>query len=290
MGNSGKGIKGLLGVAASALGLFAYGSGILGHSTEQTTNDLLSGLSEVKTYIVTKVTGVSNANTQITATSTEKSGTYTLSDGSLINLPTWSLDTYPNYYTVIGASNINTSDFPTTGAIEYSDLDSLGRTQIAKGSLTYANVEGSYGVRQSFSSEDDPSGWGNNDKVSIEWTNNKVYNGYFWNRSHLIADSLGGDAERDNVITGTRNQNVGGTDQNGGMRYTEKKAQKWLENNHSGVLYYSAEPIYNGTELIPHAVIVSMLSSDNSINEKVIVFNNANGYVIDYTNGTYHQE
>ncbi|SUO62460.1 streptodornase [Streptococcus pyogenes] len=74
------------------------------------------------------------------------------------------------------------------------------------------------------------------------------------------------------------------------MRYTEQRAQEWLEANHDGYLYYEAAPIYNADELIPRAVVVSMQSSDNTINEKVLVYNTANGYTINYHNGTPTQK
>lgn len=74
--------------------------------------------------------------------------------------PTWSIDNFPNYYALAGKSDIDRSDYPEAGKIEYGELDSLGRTTGAKGSLTFKNVEGSYGVRQKFTKDADPSGWG----------------------------------------------------------------------------------------------------------------------------------
>lgn len=206
----------------------------------------------------------------------------------------WTFDessTLSDYYLVTGTSGIDTSTFPTTGTISYGGLDSLGRTSEVKGSLTYTdNVQPSYSYRGTFGADDNPSGWKTNEKVAIKWKNGKVYHGYFWNRSHLIADSLGGEATKQNAITGTRTQNVGGTNQNGGMRYPEKKAQKWIEKHHDGVLYYSATPVYKGNELVPRSVVVKMLSSDDSIDESVTVYNTANGYVINYATGAFTTE
>jgi len=206
----------------------------------------------------------------------------------------WTFDessTLSDYYLVTGTSGIDTSTFPATGTISYGGLDSLGRTLEVKGSLTYAdNVQPSYSYRGTFGADDNPSGWTTNEKVAIKWKSGKVYHGYFWNRSHLIADSLGGEATKQNAITGTRTQNVGGTDQNGGMRYPEKKAQNWIEEHHDGVLYYSATPVYNGNELVPRTVIVKMLSSDGSIDESVTVYNTANGYMINYATGAFTAE
>lgn len=209
-------------------------------------------------------------------------------NGVSIAVPDWDFNTFPNYYTVVGASGIDTKQFPAPGTISYGNLDQLGRSTTAKGSLTFKNVSASYGVRQQFTADDDPSGWHNNtQKTQIMWLNGKSYNGYFWNRSHLIGDALGGDAVRQNVITGTRPQNVGGTDNSGGMRYSEKRAQEWIESHKDGVLYYQAQPMYQGNEVIPKYVIVAMKSSDGRIDEMVVVYNTANGYNIDYNTSEF---
>ena len=131
----------------------------------------------------------------------------TVQEGEELN---WDIATFPDYYAIAGDSGINEAEFPETGTIVYGELDYLGRTTQAKGSLTFTNVEGSYGVRQKFGADADPSGWQKQEqKAHIAHANGKAYNGYFWNRSHLIGDALGGDAIRQNVITGTRTQNVG---------------------------------------------------------------------------------
>jgi len=113
----------------------------------------------------------------------------------------------------------------------------------------------------------------------------KIYNGYFYNRSHLIADSLGGRSYKYNVVTGTRQQNVGNNG-NGGMQYIEKKVKDYVEQTKNNV-YYSVEPYYEGNELVPRYVIVNAKSDDGVINEKVKVFNNASGYEINYSDGRF---
>ena len=97
------------------------------------------------------------------------------------SVQTWSIDKYPNYYTVVGKSGINPSDFPEAGKIQYGELEA----------------------------------------------------------------------------------------------------------NHDGALYYGAKPVYEGNELVPRYVEVSMKSSDGTIDEKVIVFNSANGFEINYADGTF---
>ena len=128
--------------------------------------------------------------------------------------------------------------------------------------------------RPDFKKGDDPSGWNKNEKVSVQ-TSSGEYNGWFWNRSHLVADRLGGATNSDNAITGTRMQNVGNRSNSGGMAYVEQ---------------LTVEPIYSGSELIPRYVIVNVKSSDNLLDKQIITFNNQYGYTIDYTNGTFTKD
>lgn len=205
----------------------------------------------------------------------------------------WTLEKAPNYYKRLGDSEINESLFPPQGQIVYGGLDNLGRTLTVRGTLTAYNLSQSQYISRNFktSKKETLSGWkGNKHSYITKGVDDESYKGYFWNKSHLIAHSLGGQAIRVNAITGTRPQNVGGRSNNGGMRYTEIKAKNWLEAHPDGHLYYEAMPIYKDSELVPRAVVVSVLSSDNTVNDKVMVYNTANGYNIDYTNGTFTQQ
>lgn len=198
----------------------------------------------------------------------------------------WSMDQYPDYYRVAGKAVIDSDVQP--GNIEYTGLDSLGRTLRVNGNITYKMVEESKGWREKFDSDADKiSGWGHNEKVAIDMANGKTYHGYMYNRSHLIADSLGGAAKRVNLVTGTRTQNVGSNNGKGGMAYAETKARDYLNSHHDGTLYYCAIPVYVGDELVPRSVYVEMKSDDGSIDESIEVFNTANGYTINYSDGTF---
>lgn len=193
----------------------------------------------------------------------------------------WNIDSYPDYIIKLGEAELDISTMPEKSTIKYSDLDELGRTQAAYATLTSEN-------RKNNERGDlpDPTGWPeSNPKVIIDFGNGKSYKGYFWNRSHLIADSLSGDEIIENEIAGTRMQNVGKNNQQGGMAYTEEKARKYLDSNENGIIYYAVAPIYKDDELIPRATVVDILSDDSSINEKIYVFNCANGYSIDYHTG-----
>ncbi|MGI6033406.1 MAG: DNA/RNA non-specific endonuclease [Coriobacteriales bacterium] len=214
--------------------------------------------------------------------------TSTASSDSAANVSyTWDENAAPDYYLVTGTAQVK--DAPAKGTITYSKLDRLGRTRTAVGTITYQRVEESAGWREEIKPEANPSGWGHNGRARIALSTGGYYTGYFWNRSHLIADSLGGHAVRRNLVTGTRMQNVGANETDGGMAYCETKVRNWLYKHHKGSVYYRAEPIYRKKELVCRVVVVDMKSSDASIDEHVIVYNAAKGYEIDYKTGTFRE-
>ena len=183
-------------------------------------------------------------------------------------------------------ADIDVAAFPQPGEITYGQYDEKGRTTEARATLTYENYYKSLKTRDTF--KEDPVGWpAQNPKVTIHYGSYKTYHGYFWNRSHLIGDALGGAAIPQNAITGTRAQNVGqGT---GGMRYPESTVEKYFKKhgNLAKKVYYSAKPVYFGDEKIPRSVLVRAYSEDEEVNLYVEVFNVAPGYTIDYNNATF---
>ena len=198
---------------------------------------------------------------------------------------TWTEDEAPNYYRVIGPAVVDVS--LERGEIVYSDLDSLGRSGRAAGCITYdMMVEGIDRERDDISSIH-PTGWGHNEEVDIELIDGSIYHGYMFNRAHLIAKSLGGQDIQENLVWGTRMQNVGDSNPAGGMLFCEQVARDWLFRNHSGCVFYSATPIYEGDELVCRSVIVDIRSSDGSLNMQVEVYNAALGFEINYATGEF---
>lgn len=180
------------------------------------------------------------------------------------------------------------------GEIVYEGVDNYGRAQAVYSSLTTeiraeAKERGRGGNPEDTNA--DPAGWGHNEKVTIEYPSGGTYTGWFWNRSHLLADSLGGKAAADAWVTGTRTQNVGRNDGKGGMAYTETIARKFLDdpNNANCPLYYAAVPNYKGSELVPRNVTVDIQSCDKSIDERVTVNNMMPGYEINYMDGSFRE-
>ena len=185
----------------------------------------------------------------------------------------WDDDEYPDYYRVVGTAVVDVE---------------LGRTGRAVANITPEMAEeGSEREREEMGWIH-PSGWGHNEQVYIEMPDGNTYHGALFNRSHLIAKSLGGEEVPENMVTGTRTQNVGDNrGQDGGMAYTEGISREWLRDNPDGTLYYSATPVYEGDELVPRSVIVDVRSSDGEIDLEVEVFNAALGFDIDYVTGEF---
>lgn len=210
----------------------------------------------------------------------------------LLNGPLKHLNPFPllkntrdDYYLVAGSSGLDPETFNQTSNFVYSEKDELGRSGQARATITSKDVFDSMNYRGQFKEGDNPSGYpAKNFKTHIHTTTG-TYKGWFYNRSHLIADSLGGVAESYNAITGTRMQNVGNRSNTGGMQYIERKCVDYLKKHRSVKLYYQVTPYYRGDELIPRTVEVQALTSDGAINEKVITYNSAKGFTIDYHTG-----
>lgn len=200
----------------------------------------------------------------------------------------WTEDDAPNYYRVVGPAVVDVSLSP--GEITYSGLDYLGRSGRAVACVTHEMmVEGIDRDRDDMQSIR-PSGWGHNAEVDIELIDGDVYHGYLYNRSHLIAKSLGGSEIAENLVCGTRMQNVGDSNPAGGMLFCEQVARDWLFQNPDGWVLYSATPVYEGDELLCRSVIVDMRSSDGTLDMQVEVYNAALGYEIDYATGEFRAE
>lgn len=196
----------------------------------------------------------------------------------------WSLEQYPDYYAVAGEADFTGETFPDAGTIRYGEPDALGRSTASFGAINKELRDS--GSDRDRDMPDEITGWPeDNPRVEIDFGDGDAYHGYLFNRSHLIAKSLGGEDSARNMVTGTRTENVGRNQPPGGMAYTETLARDWLDDNPDGLVYYLVTPVYEGDELLPRTVEVDIRTSDQSINQHVIVFNAANGFTIDYSRG-----
>lgn len=204
-----------------------------------------------------------------------------------VTYSTWDPQLDANYYRVLGSAQVSSA--PEPGTVVYGELDAFGRATGAVAAVTCASMEAGLARSRGDTSGIEPSGWGHNREVDIAMPNGTIYHGFLFNRSHLVAKSLGGVEETPNLICGTRTQNVGanvnGTE--GGMAYAEGRVRDWVSSHPDGWVYYAATPAYEGNELVPRSVIVDMRSSDGTLDERVEVFNTARGFAIDYATGTF---
>lgn len=202
----------------------------------------------------------------------------------------WNPSTAPEYYIIAGQavrSALGTA--PKAPGVTYAGVDANGR--VGRASALISKQMRDEGSERKRNDLPDPAGYkGNNQRVEIPAVDGgKPYKGYFYNRSHMVAKSLGGKDELDNLVTGTRMQNVGMNDSSnpGGMAFTETEARDWLDKNPMGTIQYVVTNAYVGSEIMPRSTFVDIRSSDGSIDQHVEVFNAAMGYTIDYNTGKW---
>ena len=234
----------------------------------------------------------SGAVAELSGASSDASADDADADGSSARLSTpttWDAEESPDYYRIVGTAVVDVE--LEAGEVVYEGLDELGRTGRVVACVTYDMMVEGMARERADMSDLEPSGWGHNAEVTIQNPDGSTYHGYLYNRSHLLAKSLGGADVVENLVCGTRTQNVGdNTGSDGGMAYAETLAREWLEANPEGTVWYSATPLYVGDELLCRSVVVDVWSSDGTLDLEIEVYNAAAGYVIDYATGEWSEE
>lgn len=159
---------------------------------------------------------------------------------------------------------------------EYSKLDRYGRPGVC-----VANVGEDLmptGERESIR-DIKPPGW------HTVFYDDVVPGENAYNRCHLIAYCLTGEnANRRNLITGTRFLNVEG------MLPFEEEAARYVERTGHHILY-QVTPIYNGRDLVAEGVLMEAQSlEDDKISWCVYCYNEQPGLVIDHRTGAATHE
>ncbi len=188
----------------------------------------------------------------------------------LTNLPIY--DGKPYVVLKDNKADFKEADLTTEPFEKYSDLDSLGRCQVA-----YANIckeimpkqeRGPIGMVK-------PAGWHTIKYACIDGK-------YLYNRCHLIGYQLAGEnANEKNLITGTRYLNVEG------MLPFENQVADFVEATGYHVLY-RVTPIYKGEELLARGVEMEAYSVDDQgsgLQFHVYVYNVQPQIDIDYQTG-----
>lgn len=162
----------------------------------------------------------------------------------------------------------------TTDSFElYSSLDSRGRCGTA-----YANIctemmpdgpRGDIGMIK-------PTGWRQNKYEGII----DEHPPYLYNRCHLIAFSLGGNDQPNNLITGTRYFNI-----ETGMEQYELAVLSYVRRTNNHVLY-RVTPLFDGDNLLAKGVLMEARSvEDNGLIFCKFIYNVQPGIKIDYSTG-----
>lgn len=164
------------------------------------------------------------------------------------------------------------SDYTTKAFEEYSELDSLGRCGVA-----YANIcEEIMPTKERGSiSSIKPSGWQTKKYDTVDGK-------YLYNRCHLIGYQLSGEnANKKNLITGTRYMNVDG------MLPFENMVADYVRETNNHVLY-RVTPIFDGDNLVASGVLIEAKSVEDDgegIEFCVYCYNIQPGIEIDYMTG-----
>ncbi len=156
----------------------------------------------------------------------------------------------------------------------YSELDSLGRCGVTHACVGKDIMPTT--ARESISSVK-PSGW-----INRKYDSSLVDGGYIYNRCHLIGFQLTGEnANKNNLITGTRYMNVEG------MLPFENMVADYVKETGNHVMY-RVTPIFVGNNLLASGVKLEAYSVEDQgdgICFNVFVYNVQPGITINYFNG-----
>ena len=168
------------------------------------------------------------------------------------------------------ASELTTSSFES-----YAPLDSLGRCGVAYACIS-TDLMPADGEKRGSISDVKPSGW-----VTAKY--DFVDGKYLYNRCHLIGWQLTAEnANRSNLITGTRYMNVDG------MLPFENMVADYIKETGSHVMY-RVTPVFSGDDLVAQGVQMEAYSVEDDgegICFNVFCYNVQSGVTIDYADGT----
>lgn len=246
---------------------------------ESSSNFTDSSISESNTADDPPSSGSISTDSDVHSSGSEESekpntstGTGTADPVKLSSIPAFS----GNAYAVINDNqpNFSASELTTKAYENYADLDSQGRCGTAIASCGKEIMPADGEERGSFSSIY-PSGWKQAKYSGIS-------GGYLWNRCHLIGWQLSAEnANRKNLITGTRYMNING------MLPFENMVADYVKETGNHVLY-RVTPIFTGDDLVADGVEMEALSMEDDgegISFHIFAYNNQPGISINYATG-----
>jgi len=205
-----------------------------------------------------------------------------LLDDQDLRIPSVDIDSIPEFdennpYVIIN-DNVPffTDDEITAESYEqYGALDGLGRCTVAIACIGIeimpTEERGSIGSVK-------PSGW---QTVKYDF----ISGNYLYNRCHLIGYQLSGEnANKQNLITGTRYLNIDG------MLPFEDMVADYVKETQNHVMY-RVTPIFEGDNLVASGVLIEAYSVEDKgegITFNIYAYNCQPGVIIDYATGDSH--
>ena len=197
------------------------------------------------------------------------------------HIPSASLDSIPEFdgetpYVIINENvPFFTDEEKVTKSYEtYGELDGLGRCTVVMACVGVDIMPDPDEDRGSISSVT-PTGWIN---AQYDFISGK----YLYNRCHLIGYQLTGEnANRENLITGTRFLNIEG------MLPFENMIADYIKETKNHVIL-RVTPIFEGENLVASGVLMegwSVEDNGDGICFNIYAYNNQPGVIIDYATG-----
>ena len=218
-------------------------------------------------FLIEYLTGTSEGQTSNTNKNEEIFGNTTYSN--IVDIPDYSgeicvmINDNKPYFTE--------KDYTTKAFENYSELDSLGRCGVAYANICKETMPPKGDERGEISSVR-PTGW-----------KQAKFNGeYIYNRCHLIAYCLSDeDANKQNLITGTRYFNVQG------MLPIENKVLDYMKKNQNNHVLYRVTPVFKVDNLLVSGVQMEAYSVEDNgaLSFNVFVYNVQPGANLNYATG-----
>ncbi len=198
----------------------------------------------------------------------------TISSFDLSSIPEYTDNPY--VYINNNIPNFREEEYTTKSFEKYSKLDDLGRCGVAYANICKEIMPKKDEKRESIS-EIKPSGWKNVKYDGI------IDGNYLYNRCHLIGWQLAGEnANKQNLITGTRYMNVEG------MLPFENLVDDYIEKNENNHVLYRVTPIFKEKNLVASGVQMEAYSIEDNgkgIQFNIYVYNVQPGIEINYLTG-----
>lgn len=207
-----------------------------------------------------------------------------LLSGCALKIETTSADEIPEFdgetYDIVINDNetyFDEDDLADTTVEEYSELDELGRAQVA---TAYISSETITDEERSNISYIKPSGW-----HTVRY-DDLIEDKYLYNRAHLIGFQFVGNSSNveENLITGTRYFNA---DEDHGMLHYEMEIREFIDSSDYHVKL-RVTPIYTDDNLVADGVLMEAISVEDegqSFELCVFIYNEQPGITIDHSDG-----